>query len=156
MLFLQTLNKFHIAIKLPKNQFINSIYYKQPSNNFIIPYLFYTNKLVQKIMKLCSLTYQGHLFSKQWTLITHHACHLTNFQMIQAKWFIYILLFILKEVVIVELCVSDYVTFNGLMNGIDGIFRSSPTYNEKTNIYWIMFQNFKIKTLTRKKKKLLS
>jgi hypothetical protein len=52
---------------------------------------------------------------------------------------------------IIELCASDYVTSNGLMNGIDGIFKSSTTHNEKTIIYWIMFQIFRIKTLTRKK-----
>ncbi len=36
------------------------------------------------------------------------------------------------------------------MNGIDGIFKASTTYCEKT-IIWIMFQNFKIGILTREK-----
>jgi hypothetical protein len=36
------------------------------------------------------------------------------------------------------------------MNGIDGILKTSTTYCEKT-IIWIMFQNFKIGTLTREK-----
>jgi hypothetical protein len=49
MVFIQTLNKFRIAIKNTKDiQFINSICNQQPPNNFTIPYLFYTNKLVQK------------------------------------------------------------------------------------------------------------
>jgi hypothetical protein len=45
----------------------------------------------------------------------------------------------------------NYATFNGLVNGVEGIFEASTTYCEKTNI-WIVFQNFKIGTLTRKKK----
>jgi hypothetical protein len=51
---------------------------------------------------------------------------------------------------VVELCVSNYVTFDGLMNGVDGIFKTSTTYCEKT-ITWTMFQNSKIGTLTREK-----
>jgi hypothetical protein len=39
---------------------------------------------------------------------------------------------------------------NGLVNGVDGIFKSSTTYCEKT-IIWIMFQNCKIGTLTKEK-----
>ncbi len=58
MVNIQTLNKLRIAIKNTKDiKFINLIYDQQPPNNFIIPYLFYTNKLVQKTMKMCSLTH---------------------------------------------------------------------------------------------------
>jgi hypothetical protein len=49
---------------------------------------------------------------------------------------------------LVELCVGNYATFDGLVNGVDGIFKASTTYCEKT-IIWIMFQNSKIGTLTR-------
>jgi hypothetical protein len=79
---------FYIAIKLPKNQFINSICYKQPSNNFIIPYLFYTNKLVQKhneimfinvsrsfIFKAMDINHSScmssYKFSNDWSKIIH-------------------------------------------------------------------------------------
>ncbi len=51
---------------------------------------------------------------------------------------------------LVELCVGNYATFDGLMNGVDGIFKASTTYCEKT-IIWIMFQNSKIGTLTKEK-----
>jgi hypothetical protein len=40
---------------------------------------------------------------------------------------------------VVELCANNYVTSNGLMNGVDGIFKTSTTYCGKT-ITWIMFQ----------------
>jgi hypothetical protein len=36
---------------------------------------------------------------------------------------------------------------HGLVNGVDGIFKASTTYCEKT-IIWIMVQNFKIGTVT--------
>jgi hypothetical protein len=53
MVFIQTLNKFHIATKKHKRYLINSIYNQQPPNNFVISYLFYTNKLVQKHNEKC-------------------------------------------------------------------------------------------------------
>ncbi len=42
---------------------------------------------------------------------------------------------------LIELCVSNYATSNGLVNGINDTFRISTTYNDKT-IIWKMFQNF--------------
>ncbi len=51
---------------------------------------------------------------------------------------------------LVELCASNYATYGGLVNGTNDIFKTSTTYCDKT-IIWIMFQNSKIGTLTRKK-----
>jgi hypothetical protein len=51
---------------------------------------------------------------------------------------------------LVELCVGNYATFDGLVDGADGIFKASTTYCEKI-IIWIMFQNSKIDTLIREK-----
>jgi hypothetical protein len=42
---------------------------------------------------------------------------------------------------ILELCASNYATYDGLFDGADGIFKASTTYNDKT-IIWIMFKNF--------------
>jgi len=50
---------------------------------------------------------------------------------------------------LVELCVINYVTFDGFVNGVDNIFETSKTYCDKT-IIWITFQNFKIGTLKEK------
>ncbi len=50
----------------------------------------------------------------------------------------------------VELFDGNYATFDGLVNGADGILKTSTTYFEKT-IIWIMFQNYKIGTLIREK-----
>jgi phosphopantetheine adenylyltransferase len=48
---------------------------------------------------------------------------------------------------LVESCVDNYATFDGLVNGVDDIFKASTTYCEKI-IIWIMFQNSKIGTIT--------
>ncbi len=39
---------------------------------------------------------------------------------------------------LVELCVNNYVISNGLVNGVDDIFKTSTTYCEKI-VIWIMF-----------------
>jgi hypothetical protein len=44
---------------------------------------------------------------------------------------------------LVELCVSNYATYDGFMNEVGDIFKALTTYYDKT-IIWIMFQ---IKTL---------
>ncbi len=56
----------------------------------------------------------------------------------------------IKIYMLVKLCVSNHATFYGLMNGANGIFKTSTTYCEKT-IIWIMFQISKIGTLTKEK-----
>ena len=52
---------------------------------------------------------------------------------------------------LVELCAGNYATYDGFVNGAYGIFKTLTTYCEKT-IIWIMFQNYKIGTLTKEKK----
>jgi hypothetical protein len=51
---------------------------------------------------------------------------------------------------LVELCASNYAMYDGIVNGLDGIFKASPICCNKT-IISIMFQNFKIGTMTREK-----
>jgi len=56
-----------------------------------------------------------------------------------------------KIYMLVKLWVENYATYDGFVNGINGIFKASKmTYCDKI-IIWIMFQNCKIGTLTRKK-----
>jgi len=49
---------------------------------------------------------------------------------------------------LVELCVGNNRMYDGLVDGVDGILKSSTISCDKTNT-WIMFQNSKIGTLTR-------
>ncbi len=133
MVFIQTLNKFHSTIENTKDiEFINSICNRQPSNDFTIPYLFYTNKLVQKhnevmftntlsptyIFKTIDINHQtcppSYKFSNDLSKIVglHYTIHM-------------------KKYMLVELCVGNYATSNGLVNGVNGIFKTSTTYCEK-------------------------
>ncbi len=54
----------------------------------------------------------------------------------------------INEDMLIESCVDNYETFDGLVNRAYDIFKTS-TYNKK-NIIWIMFQNSKIRILTKK------
>ncbi len=49
----------------------------------------------------------------------------------------------IKKDVLVELCAGNYATFNVFVNGVDGIFKASTTYCEKT-IIWIGFRILKL------------
>jgi hypothetical protein len=45
-----------------------------------------------------------------------------------------------KQNMIVELCVGNYATYDGLVNGVDSVFKTSTFYHNKT-IVWILFLN---------------
>jgi hypothetical protein len=47
---------------------------------------------------------------------------------------------------VVELCAGNYATSDGLVNVTNGVFKTSTTYYEKTNM-WI--QKLKIRTKTK-------
>jgi hypothetical protein len=51
---------------------------------------------------------------------------------------------------VVELCVGNYATYDGLVNGVDGVFKISTFYHNKT-ILWILFPNPKIRMLAKEK-----
>ena len=48
---------------------------------------------------------------------------------------------------VVELC-NNYVIFDGLVNGADGLFKTSTTFNDKSYV-WIQFYNTKVGIATR-------
>ncbi len=48
-----------------------------------------------------------------------------------------------KQDIVVELCAGNYVTYDGLVNGANGVFKTSTFYHNKT-IVWIFFPNQKI------------
>jgi hypothetical protein len=49
----------------------------------------------------------------------------------------------IKQDMVVELCVRNYATYDGLVNGADGVFKTSTSYHNKT-IVWILFPNQKM------------
>ncbi len=130
------MKKFCIAKDI---EFINSICNRQPPNDFIILYLFYLNKLVQKHNEIVFTNTLGPTFIFKTMDINHQSCppsyKLSNDPSKIAS--LHSTINILKYM-LVELCAGNYATFDGIMNGINGIFKASTTYCEKT-IIWIMF-----------------
>jgi hypothetical protein len=75
MVFIQILNKFCTTTKNTKDiEFINSICNRQPPNDFIFPYLFYTNKLVQKHNENVFINTLGPKFIFKAMDINHQSC----------------------------------------------------------------------------------
>jgi hypothetical protein len=56
----------------------------------------------------------------------------------------------IKQDMVVELCARNYATYDGLVNGVDGVFKTSTSYHNKT-IVWILFPNPKIGMLVKEK-----
>ncbi len=56
----------------------------------------------------------------------------------------------IKQNMLIELCAKNYATTNGLVNTINGIFKTSTSYHNKT-IIWISFSNPKIKIVAKEK-----
>jgi hypothetical protein len=46
-----------------------------------------------------------------------------------------------KTNMLVELCVGNYVTRDGLVNGVDGIFRRLIKILNSQEVIWILFNN---------------
>ncbi len=56
----------------------------------------------------------------------------------------------IKQNMVVELCAWNYATYDGLVNGANGVFKTSTSYHNKTMV-WILFPNQKIGMLVREK-----
>jgi hypothetical protein len=121
MVFMKTLNKFCITTKNAKDiEFVNLIYNQQPSNNFIIPY-----KLVQKHNENVFTNTLGPTFIFKATDINHQSCP-PSYKLSNDPSKIAGLHFTIniKKDMLVELCAGNYATFDGLVNGIDDIFKT--------------------------------
>ncbi len=122
--------------------------YQQPPIVLIVPHLFYTNKLVQKHNKNVFTNTSSCTFIFRGMDINHPSC-LPSYK-VSNDWSKIIGLHFtthIREEMLIESCVDNYATFDGLVNEAYDIFKTS-TYNNKT-IIWIMFQNFKIKILPK-------
>ncbi len=119
------MNKFHTAIKNIKDiQFINSICNRQPPKNFTIPYIFYTNKLVQKHNKHVFINTLGPTFIFKAMDINHQLCP-PSYKLSNDPRKITSLHSIIqiKKDMLVELCASNHATYDGLVNGVDSILK---------------------------------
>jgi hypothetical protein len=46
-----------------------------------------------------------------------------------------------KKNMLVDLCARNYVTHDGLVNGVDGIFQGSTKIFNSQEVIWILFNN---------------
>jgi hypothetical protein len=121
MVFIQNLNRFYTTTKNTMDiEFINSNCNKNPPNNFTIPCLFYTNKLVQK--------HNENVFTN--TLIfkamdtNHQSCpSFYKFSNGLNKTTCLHFIINIKIYMLVELCAGNYATSNVFVNGANDILK---------------------------------
>jgi hypothetical protein len=61
--------------------------------------------------------------------------------MIQISQLNYIKKIQVKQNMLVKLCASNYLTHDGLVNGVDGIFQTSSKLLNSQQVIWISFNN---------------
>ncbi len=132
MLFIQMLWTYFILQWKYKWYSINSICSQYPPNNFIIPYLFYKNKLMKKHNETVFINTWGPTFIFKAMDINHQSCLpcyklLNNSRKIASLHYI----ICIRMYILVEICVGNYATSNGLVNGANGIFKTSITLDVK-------------------------
>ncbi len=91
------------------------------------------------------------MFNFEATNIHHHSCPSSNkLPNDPSKTTCLHITICIKQDMVVELCAENFATYDGFFNGVDGVFKTSTSYHNKT-IVWILFPNQKIGVLTRKK-----
>ncbi len=114
-----------------------------------MPHLFYTNILVQKHNKFVLNKTTSPTFNFEVTNIHHHS-YPSSYKLLDdpSKTIDLHTTIHIKQGMVVELCVGNYATNDCLVNGANGVFKTSTSYHNKT-IVWILFPNPKIGMLTR-------
>jgi hypothetical protein len=88
-----------------------------------------------------------HFVSKQLIFDIIHYQHHTRFQQILIKQQDFTKLSKLKKICLSNLC-NNYVISDRLVNGVDGLFKATTSYNNKSYI-WIKKFNSKVGITTR-------
>jgi len=83
----------------------------------------------------------GQTFNFESINIHHHSCP-SSYKLLNGPSKIASLHIIIciKQYMVVESCVENYATYDGLVNGADGVFKTSTFYHNKTMV-WILFPN---------------
>ncbi len=150
--FTKALNKFHTCTQnLRDIQYINSNCCQEIPNILSTPHLFYPNILVQKHNKIVFNKTIAWTFNLEAIDIHHHSCP-SSYKLLDDLGKIASLhtIIYIKQYMVVELCVENYATYDGLVNGANGVLKISTSYHNKT-IVWILFPNPKIKMLVKEK-----
>ncbi len=144
--FIKTLNKQSEK----KTQYINSNCYWQIPN-ILTTHLFYTNILEWKHNKFVFNKTCGPTFNFE-AIDIHHHSYPSSFKLPNDSNKIASLHTIIhiKQNMVVEFCARNYATYDGLVDGANGVFKTSTFYHNKTMV-WILFPNQKIEVLVKEK-----
>ncbi len=106
-----------------------------------MPHLFCTNILVQKYNKIVFNKTTCPTFNFEAIDIHHHSCP-TSYKLLNdpSKIVGLHITIHIKQNMLVELCARNCATSNSLVNGANGIFKTSTSCHNKT-IIWISFPN---------------
>jgi hypothetical protein len=136
-MFINILNRFRKAVHTVKDiDIINTLWLKEPPKGSTIPYLFYTNKKVMAHNDQEFLNAVGPTFCFEAIDIRHHSLPApykipTN----PNKTTRLHKTIKVKKNMLVELC-NNYVISDGLVNGTNGLFKATTSFNNKSYI-WI-------------------
>jgi hypothetical protein len=114
-------------------------------------FMLYKNVLVKRHSKIVFTKTWGPTFNFKAKDIHHHSCP-TSFKHLndQSKIVGLHSIIHIKQDILIKQCPRKYTTSNGLLNGVNGIFKTLTSCNGKTTI-WMNFQNSKIGIITKKK-----
>jgi hypothetical protein len=106
---------------------------------------------VQKHNKFVFNKTIGPTFNFEAIDIHHHSCPLSyNLPNDPSKIVGLHITIRIKQDMVVELCARNYATYDGLVNGVDGVFKTPTSYHNKT-IVWVLFPKPKIGMLSKEK-----
>ena len=149
LVFINILNRFKKATHtIDDIKTINDLCIKNPPIHLQIPYLFYTTKDMMAHNDQVFSNASGSTFCFEAIDIRH--CLLPPSYKIPTnpnKTAGLHKCIKIKRDMVVELC-NNYVISNGLVNGADGLFKTSTTFNDKSYV-WIQFYNTKVGIVTR-------
>ena len=149
LVFINILNRFRKATHtIDDIKTINDLCVKSPPIQTQIPYLFYTNKDRLAHNDQVFSNASGSIFCFEAIDIRHRllppAYKIPTDPNKTAGLHKCIKI---KRDMVVELC-NNYVISDGLVNGADGLFKTSTTFNDKSYV-WIKFYNTKVGIATR-------
>ncbi len=129
---------------------INNQFFCTPPNDPNFPYLFYMNEAKQKHNESTFLQSERDVFILHAQDRHHDTCP-QSFQLQNDANFTTRLQseVQIKKIMLVELCVGNYATHDGFVNGANGIFQESTKVFNSQEFIWILFNNPKCGQLTR-------
>ena len=152
-LFIDVLNRMRLNMQTDQDiAYVNNNCYRIPPLGLVFPYIFYRNKDVHiHNAKMLSLT-KG----EQIMLVA-----IDNYEILGLSYFAFDKAISLpstitvKQNMLVELYAGNYNTNDGLVNGVEGIFKSYSSNNNRPDIVWIEFSDPEIEKQQRSKFKQL-